>query len=252
MRFFSGILALVLATACAPFATAHLPYFRGYAAPVALPGGDSGLLRRLYGDGIMMSDPVRPVVTDKSGAVRALGPIGYAAEHACSGGSCRVYVFSDTSFLPDVYRFDPLATKSTGVLSIAGGVDALDPVIRAQGMYGFVLESDFTARIAGAVACLMQWWPSFFILVLIGASAVPMWRFFAMAIGPRENNRFGSATLAVLWAVAVMVPAAGLYALFLFLTAYPPLLSLVAVSIPTLVLLLVRLTVRDPEPNASV
>src|SRR5262249_47006736 len=111
MRYFLGIMAIVLATACAPFAAAHLPYFRGYAAPVALPGGDSGLLRRLYGDGLMMADPVRPVVTDKSGAVRALGPVGYAVEHACSGGTCRVYVYRDTSLLPEVYRFDPLATK---------------------------------------------------------------------------------------------------------------------------------------------
>jgi hypothetical protein len=251
MRFFLGIMALVFATACAPFAAAHLPYFRGYAPPVALPGGDSGLLRRLYGDGIMMADPVRPVVIDKRGDVRALGPVGYAAEHSCSGGSCRVYVYNETSLLPDVYRFDPRSTKSTDVPSAMGGADALDAVMRAEGIYGFVEVPDLSVRVAGAFACLMQWWPSFVILLLIGGSAVPVWVCLGMAIGRRGENRLGSKMRAVLCAVAIALPTIGLYWLFLFSTAYPPLLSLIAVCIPTLVWLL-YLVVRNDAAGAAV
>src|SRR4051794_39205993 len=132
MRCIFGIMALVLATVCMPFAAAHVPYFSGYAAPVALPGGDSGLLRRLYGEGKLMADPVRPIVTDKSGDVRALGPLGYAAEYSCSGGACRVYVYSNVSLLPDVYRFDPQSTKSAGGVSLSGGADALAAVMSAS------------------------------------------------------------------------------------------------------------------------
>jgi hypothetical protein len=251
MRFFLGIMVFVLTTVCMPLAAAHLPYFRGYASPVALPGGDSGLLRRLYGDGIMLADPVRPVVIDKRGDVRALGPVGYAAEHSCSGGSCRVYVYNDTSLLPDVYRFDLRSTKSTDVPSAAGGADALDAVMRTEGIYGFVATPDLSARVAGALACLMQWWPSFVILLLIGGSAVPVWVCLGMAIGPHEENRLGSAMRAVLCAGAIALPAFGLYWLFLFLTAYPPLLSLIAICIPTLVWSL-HLMVRNKVGGAAV
>lgn len=241
MRWAFGITTLVLATVCMPLAAAHQPYFRGYAAAVALPGGDSGSLRRLYGDGIVLSDPVRALVTDKSGDVRALGPVGYAMEHFCSWGSCRVYVYRDTSLLPEVYRFDPRSTKPTAVLSVNGGADALDAIMRAEGIYGFVAVHDLSARLSGALACLMQWWPSFVILLLIGGSAVPVWLCLGMAIGPKEENQLGSAMLAVLCAVGITVPAIGFYWLFLFITAYPPLLSWVAFSIPTLMTVLYRM-----------
>jgi len=251
MRWAFGIMTLVLATVCMPLAAAHQPYFRGYAAAVALPGGDSGSFRRLHGDGIVMSDPVRAIVTDKSGSVRALGPVGYAVEHFCSWGSCRVYVYNDTSLLPDVYRFDPPSTKSADVLSVNGGASALDAVMRAEGIYGFVPVPDLSARVWGALACLTQWWLSFVILLLIGGSAVPVWLCLAMAMRPKEENRLGSAMLAVLCAVGITLPAIGFYLMFLFASGYPPLLSLVATSIPTLVLLLylmVQNGSRGPAP----
>ena len=62
MRWAFGIMTLVLATVCMPLAAAHQPYFRGYAAAVALPGGDSGSFRRLHGDGIVMPDPVLSLI----------------------------------------------------------------------------------------------------------------------------------------------------------------------------------------------
>jgi len=237
MRCVFGIMTLVLATVCMPPAAAHQPYFRGYAAAVALPGGDSGSLRRLYGDGIVTSDPVRAIVTDKSGDVRALGPIGYAMEHFCSWGSCRVYVYSNTSLLPDVYRFDPPSTKPTAVLSI-NGANALDAIMIAEGVYGFVAVPDLSARVWGAIACLMQWWPSFVILLLIGGSAVPAWLFLGKAIRPKEEHPPVSATLAFFWAGLIALPSIGFYCLFLLMTAYPPLLSLIAISVPTLMSLL--------------
>jgi hypothetical protein len=232
-----------------PLAAAHQPYFRGYATPVALSGGDSGLLRRLHGDGIAVSDPVRAIVTDKNGDVRAMGPTGYAMEQFCSWGSCRVYVYSNTSLLPDVYRFDLTSTKSTNVLSIAGGADALDAVMRAEGTYGFVPVPDLSVRLSGALACLMLWWPSFVILLLIGGSAVPVWLFLGRVIRPKERpkkeNRPFSAMLAIFYVALIALPAIGFYGLFLFMTAYPPLLSLVVTGIPTLVSLLYLMVQND-------
>src|SRR6185312_5154065 len=74
-------------------AAAHRPYFRGEPTSVALPAGESGVLRLLNGDGILGPDPVRPVITDASGGVRALGPVGYATSYSCAAQSCRIYVY---------------------------------------------------------------------------------------------------------------------------------------------------------------
>lgn len=251
MRYVFAIAALALATLCMPMAAAHQPYFNGYASPVALPGGDSGQLRRLYGDGIVSFDPVRAIVTDKGGDVRALGPIGYAVEHFCSWGSCRVYVYGGaSSLLPKVYRFDPPSTKPTAILS-ANSVNGLDAIMLAEGVYGFVAVHDLSARVWGAIACLMQWWPSFVMLLMIGGSVVPAWLFVAKAVRLNKAGQSRSATLAIFHAGLIAAPAIAAYWLFLSMTAYPPLLSVVTASIPTLMAVLyLILRTKGAQPAA--
>ena len=131
MRWIAGIIGLVLVPLCAPAAAAQSAYFKGYAAPVGLPGGDSGLVRKLHDGGAANAETVRIVVTDKRGEVRALGPKGYAAEFSCTGSRCSAYVYDKTALLPDVYRFDAPSTRSADVLSAAAGAD-LDLVMLAQ------------------------------------------------------------------------------------------------------------------------
>jgi hypothetical protein len=91
----------------------------------------------------------------------------------------------------------------------------------------------------------MQWWPSFVILLLIGGGVVPVWLFLGKAIRPGQENRSTSSMLAFVYAGLIALPAIGFYGLFLFVTAYPPLLSLVATSIPTLAALLYLMVPND-------
>jgi len=46
-----------------------------------------------YGDGIVGSDPVRPIVVGDQGRVYALGPKSDAAAIACNGLQCRIFVY---------------------------------------------------------------------------------------------------------------------------------------------------------------
>lgn len=249
MRWLVGLVALVVGAVCVPVAAAQ-PSFHGYAAPVALPGGDSGQLRRLYAAGPGNTETVRIVVTDKRGDVRALGPAGYAAEFSCTGSRCGVYVYNNTSLLPEVYRFDPASTKSAGVLSVAAAAD-LDLVMRADMTYGFRPAPGLFARMVGAFFCLMQWWPSFIALLVIGGCVVPAWvRLEQLFLGEGQRPLHAIA-LGVLQTVVIVVPFAGLYAVYLWATAYPTLLSLAAVSIPTLGFLLLKLSSHDGAEGAA-
>ena len=218
-------------------AAAHQPYFRGAPEAVALPAGESGVIRLLYGDGILSSDPVRAVVTDAAGGVRAIAPQGYAASYSCAARSCRVYVYRDTALLPRVFDTDVETTKVSAILRTADAND-LDAVVRAQGpSYGFRHVPDLGPRIVGALVCLAHWWPSFVILMLIGATAVPVWLLLRKVLDRREENRWGAISLCVLVVIAISIPVAFVLLMVLFVSAYPPLLSLIPLGLPTAALL---------------
>ena len=243
MRWIAGIIGLVLVPLCAPAAAAQSAYFKGYAAPVGLPGGDSGLVRKLHDGGAANAETVRIVVTDKRGEVRALGPKGYAAEFSCTGSRCSAYVYDKTALLPDVYRFDAPSTRSADVLSAATGAD-LDLVMLARSGYGFVPESGVFARLFGALSCLAQWWPSFIVLIVIGACAVPAWCRLQSGLASIRGRRKDVDTAMVVQAIAIIAAVAGLCALYLWGSAYPPLLALIVVGLPSLALPL-RCCFRD-------
>jgi hypothetical protein len=231
------ILVLFAAVVLLPTpASAHRPYFRGEPAAVALPAGESGLIRLLYGDGILGPDPVRPVVTDAAGGVRAIAPTGYAASYSCAAQSCRVYVYRNTMLLPHVFDTDVPTMKVSAALRTADDND-LDAVLRStEPYYGFNHIPNLSARIFGAFACLAHWWGSFAFLVLVGSTLLPVWIFLRMALDRREQNRWGS-VLCILFAVAVTLPMLAAWLMFLFVSAYPPLLSLIPLALPTAVLL---------------
>lgn len=218
-------------------AAAHQPYFRGKPASVALPAGESGLIRLLYGDGILGPDPVRPIITDGSGGVRANGPLGYAASYSCAAQSCRVYVYRNSDLLPDVFDTEIESMKASASLRTADAND-LDAVLReTKSYYGFRHVPDLSARILGALACLARWWRSFVFLALVGSTALPIWLLMRMALGRREQNRAGAVCLCILFAVAITIPMMALALLFLFVSAYPPLLAMIPLGLPTAMLL---------------
>jgi hypothetical protein len=217
-------------------ASAHRPYFRG-GQPVALPAGESGVIRLLYGDGILGPDPVRPVVIDATGGVRAIAPTGYAASYSCAAQSCRVYVYRNTMLLPHVFDTDVQSMKSSAVLRTADEND-LDAVLRAKELYyGFSHVPNLSARILGALACLAHWWISFAFFVLIGSTVLPVWLLLRMALDRREQNRWAAILLCILCAIAVTIPMLAVMLMFLFVSAYPPLLSLIPLGLPTAILL---------------
>jgi hypothetical protein len=230
--------ALLVAVILLPTpAAAHMPYFSGTPEAVALPGGESGAIRLLYGDGILDSDPVRPIVTDAGGGVRAITPVGYAASYSCAARSCRVYLYRDTMLLPRVFDTDIETMKASAVLRTADEND-LDAVMRTrEPFYGFRHVPDLGARIVGALVCLAHWWDSFVILMLIGATAIPVLLLVRMALGRREENRWGAMTLCILFVIGISIPVAVILLMFLFVSAYPLLLSLVPLGLPTAVLL---------------
>jgi len=127
--------------------------------------------------------------------------------------------------------------KSNAVLRTADEND-LDAVLRAkEAYYGFSYVPDLSARILGALACLAHWWGSFAFLVLIGSTVLPVWILLRMALDRRDQNRWGAVSLCILFAVAVTIPMLAVLLMFLFVSAYPLLLSLIPLGLPTAVLL---------------
>lgn len=218
-------------------ASAHRPYFRGEAASVALPAGESGVIRLLYGDGILGPDPVRPVVTDLTGGVRAIAPMGYAASYSCGAQSCRVYVYINTPLLPRVFHTDVQSMKSNAVLRTADENDLVAVLSAKEPYYGFSHVPNLSARILGAFVCLAHWWASFAFLMLIGSTVLPVWIFLRGALDRRDQNRWGAVSLCILFALAITPPMLVVLLLFLFVSAYPLLLSLVPLGLPTAILL---------------
>jgi len=217
-------------------AFAHQPYFNTGSAPVVLPGDESGTIRLLNGDGILGPDPIRPVITDASGGVRAIAPVGYAASYSCAEQSCRVYVYRNTVLLPDVFDTEIESMKATALLRTAGEND-LDAVLReTETYYGFRHVPDVSARMLGALACLAHWWRSFVFLTLAGATALPIWLLSRAALDRREQHRSGAMWLCILFAVAITIPMMIFVLMFLFVSAYPPLLSVIPLALPTAIL----------------
>jgi hypothetical protein len=238
MKRLCGWVALVFAVALMPPpAFAHMPYFQSESAPVTLLDGSPGTLRLLNGDGILGPDPTRPVVTDAQDGVRALGPEGYAVAQSCGASGCRVYVYSNTALLPHVYELDPGTMRSTPTIR-TDTEDSRANIMMAKDIYGFRTVEGLGARMIGALTCLVQWWPSFVILMLIGLSAIPVWKCLGMALSRAEDDRWGAAMFGVVFAIGVTLPMLGFWFLFLLVSAYPPLLSLVALGIPSAIMAL--------------
>jgi hypothetical protein len=63
-------------------AAAHRPYFT-QVEQVALPDGAMGEIRLLHGDGIIISDPVRAIIVDGDGRLRARSPQTWAMILLC-------------------------------------------------------------------------------------------------------------------------------------------------------------------------
>jgi hypothetical protein len=70
------ILAAMIVMA-ASAASAHSPYYTQI-AKIRFPDGQVGEVRLLHGDGIVYTDPVRPVIVDQQWRLVALGPIAFS------------------------------------------------------------------------------------------------------------------------------------------------------------------------------
>ena len=95
-----------------------------------------------------------------------------------------------------------------------------------------------------ALSCLAQWWPSFIVLIVIGACAVPAWCRLESGLASIRGRRKDVDTAMVVQAIAIIAAVAGLCALYLWGSAYPPLLALIVVGLPSLALPL-RCCFRD-------
>ncbi|WP_112663679.1 hypothetical protein [Microvirga flavescens] len=76
------ILALVLAVVVSDPAHAHRPYY-SQVEKIRLPDGQIGEVRLLHGDGVIVTDPVRPILVDGKGRLIARGPKFYSLVVSC-------------------------------------------------------------------------------------------------------------------------------------------------------------------------
>jgi hypothetical protein len=175
VKILYGFWGLVFAGALTLPVFAAEPHFRGEVGPIILPDGNSGTMRLLQGEGFLGPDPMRAVVLDAQGGVRALGPVVYAIAYSCKASACHAYLYLNTLLLPHVYEIDPSSMKSAGVIR-ADTQDHRNAIMATKEVYGFRIVNDFAERIVGALVCLVQWWPSFAVLFLIGLFAWPAWK----------------------------------------------------------------------------
>jgi hypothetical protein len=250
MRRLLGTLVIVCVAAFSPVAATPGAHFAGYVATVALPGGDSGAIRMLHDGGGSSAERVRIVVTDKRGDVRALGPVGSAAEFSCSGSRCSIYVYDDASMLPAVYRFQPSSTKSADATAAVDSSD-LNAVMNSELIYGFVPVDGLLQRIWGALLCLTQWWPSFLALTTIGAclllAGIRLWR----AVVAARGGWSAAAVAGVVRSGGLVAAAVALYGLYVWASGYPPLLSAAAVSVPAVVVFAVQALLRRVDAGTA-
>ncbi|MEA2995434.1 MAG: hypothetical protein QOG74_983 [Alphaproteobacteria bacterium] len=119
-------------------ALAHRPYLSPERAPLVLDNGTPAELRLLYGDGILMSDPVRPIVVGEKGEIHALGPHGEAVAFTCAEQDCRVFIVMAGASLPYVFILDRATFKYEPVYRFSlDDPDVSDSAQRAEETFGF-------------------------------------------------------------------------------------------------------------------
>ena len=168
-------IAMIL-VAVAGAAQAHRPYLAGGHLALYMGGCcEPTELRLLYGDGIIGSDPVRPIVVGAQGQVYALGPKSDAAAIACNGSQCRIFIYRADDVLPrvlvpdksnfmvrdPVHRVDDddaIAATERAEQSYGFVTLPLGPLLLAQGAWAFIAQSPLAAMLLVAVS--LGVWPT--------------------------------------------------------------------------------------------
>jgi hypothetical protein len=82
MRHLLTTMLAAMIVMAASAASAHLPYYTQI-EKIRFPDGQVGEVRLLHGDGIVYTDPVRPVIVDQQSRLVALGPIAFSMIVSC-------------------------------------------------------------------------------------------------------------------------------------------------------------------------
>jgi hypothetical protein len=84
MRHFTALLlSLAIIATGSSSASAHRPYY-SQIEKIRLANGEIGEVRLLHGDGILFTDPVRPLIVDAKGQLVARGPRSHSIVISCS------------------------------------------------------------------------------------------------------------------------------------------------------------------------
>lgn len=93
---------------------AHSPYFSENTEAFDGPDGTKLDLRLLYGDGIIIADPVRAVIIDSHGQLRAVSPLSHAMQIHCSLRSGRRECLAYDELSGMVHESDPKTWRLGG------------------------------------------------------------------------------------------------------------------------------------------
>jgi hypothetical protein len=209
-------------------ALAHRPYLSSERAPLVLENGTPAELRLLHGDGILISDPVRPIVVGGKGDIYALGPHGEAITFTCAKQDCRVFIVMAGASLPYVFILDRATFKSEpGYRFSIDDPDVSDRAQRAEETFGFravplkpglLIQSimAFLAssplRVAFLVLLGLGFWPTF--RLAIAAARAGAWR-------KRVTLALASVACALMTFVFSLFAGVGLS----LMTGFPPFLA---------------------------
>jgi hypothetical protein len=120
-------------------AFAHRPYY-SQVEKIRLADGEIGELRLIHGDGIVFTDPVRPLIINSQGYLVAKGPIARSIVISCSGDhrcmivdlwGARVYEPEPGSFRQGPAQPAVRSTDRTDDWDLVGGDEAWGFTMRA-------------------------------------------------------------------------------------------------------------------------
>jgi len=215
-------------------AHAHRPYLAGEHLALYMGCCELAELRLLYGDRVIGSDPVRPVVVGAQGRVYALGPKGDAASIACFRAKCHVFVFRGNDLLPQALVPDRSGFRfETEYRVAADDVNSSTATERAPEIFGFVAEPlDPVLLIAAAWALIAQSPLTAVLLVAISLGVWPTCRLAFAAFRARTpGRRAGLAAAAAACGLATFALWAFAWGALAFVTGFP-----VPMAIPITVL----------------
>lgn len=220
------IVALAILAAAIVFsgpASAHRPYFT-QVERILLPNGEVGEVRLLYGDGIMGPDPVRVILIDREGRLRARSEKALSMALSCRlDGRCTIFHFTHDRILepdPATFRSGPLvpglsSEDRNGLWDIEDGYEH----------WGFVArEPTATERREGYGALLSTLRPLLVFNAMAGAVSSIMLS-AALIIVRTKRERYWETSVAVLTITAILGLAlfAALVAnFFTLLAGFPP------------------------------